>query len=119
MQAGKKIIAVILSAMLIITLIPDIGFANENKPVTESNVAEKDAIEKTEESTTYKLDNGANMTVIYGEPVRFKDENGNLVDYDPALQKIENETSKNGKALADYAYENKKNDSKQYKQQDG
>lgn len=46
--------------------------------------------------------------------VRFEDEHGQLVDYDPSLVKIEDTESKNGNDLTEYAYENKVGDSKQY-----
>lgn len=110
----RRVLAWLLSLMLVVTLIPEFSFAEGNKQVTADNVTKDDVSAKTEDTTTYKLSDGSNMTVFHAENVRFEDENGNLVDYDPVLVRIGETASLNGTGLTDYAYENKTGDSKQY-----
>ena len=109
----RKCIAWLLSIMLVLTMVPEMSFAQE-EVITEDNVTEAAAIEKTENTTTYQLSDGSNMTVFYGGDVRFADEKGSLVDYDPSLVRVKTDTSENGNLLEGYAYENKEGDSRQY-----
>lgn len=54
-------------------------------PSAESyEVSEEDARfgENTETSTTFDVGNNKKMTVFYQEAVRYKDEDGKLIDYD-------------------------------------
>lgn len=45
--------------------------------------------ENTETSTTFDVGNNKKMTVFYQEAVRYKDEEGQLIDYDPSLTEVE------------------------------
>ncbi|MDY3010718.1 MAG: DNRLRE domain-containing protein, partial [Clostridiales Family XIII bacterium] len=127
-----KVIAWILCVCLVITLVPEIAFAKESaaeKPSPAAaeqqtsaskedvEVTEKDVIEeeKTTDTTTYDLGGGEKMTVFHGGEVRYEDEKGELVDYDPSLVKIKDgEKTEQNQSLEDYAYENKEGDKKQY-----
>ncbi|MCE2603998.1 hypothetical protein LH384_33465, partial [Pseudomonas aeruginosa] len=87
-------LAWILSICLVITLIPELGFAASTgagsaktpaispDEVTEENVVES---KKTTDTTTYDLGGGQEMTVFHGGEVRYENEKGELVDYDPSL----------------------------------
>lgn len=58
--------------------------------------------ENTEYATVYDNGDGTKTAYVYTEPIRYKDENGNLVDIDNSIVEIENniqETSSNDKAL--------------------
>lgn len=46
--------------------------------------------------------------------MRYKDENGKLVDYDPSLVAVDEAKSENGTSLDGYAYENAQGDMKHY-----
>ena len=52
---------------------------------------------------------GVLVTEYYGQDVRFRNEDGELVDYDQTLKKLESRDDLNG-----YAYENTAGDQKQY-----
>lgn len=129
----KKIVAWILTICLIVTLIPNIGYAAGNteaertdkksgqsasgssKVISADEVTEKDVIEKTENMTIYNLGDGEQMTVFHGGQVRYRDENGKLVDYDPSFVRISNgEKSENDKELSGYKVRNNRGDMKQY-----
>lgn len=108
MKFGKryKIMAWILSLYLTVTLIPDFSFA------VESDIEEK---METEDTTTYNLGANEKMTVFHGGEVRYENENGKLVDYDPSLVKIKDgEASLQKDSLDGYAYENNQGDNKHY-----
>ncbi|MBQ6366919.1 MAG: hypothetical protein IJJ30_00015 [Erysipelotrichaceae bacterium] len=87
----EGMLAWILAIMMSITLIPisgEVSYAEEQpeqiltpEEVTEENVTEKDL-----DTTTYDLGDGQKMTVFHGENVRFEDEDGKLIDYDPSLR---------------------------------
>lgn len=109
-----RILSWIVCIAMVFTLIPDISFVHGKIKVTEDNAGESAITEKTEDTTTYALSNGANMTVFHGEEVRFTDDKGNMVDYDSSLGRVKGSRSENGSSLKAYAYENKKGDSKQY-----
>ncbi|MEO2239652.1 DNRLRE domain-containing protein [Dorea sp. YH-dor226] len=72
------------------------------------------ASETTEDSTTYDAGNGVRVTEYYGQKVRFRNEAGELVDYDASLVEITNTESSLGNVLDSYVYENKTGDKKQY-----
>ncbi|MGN1166607.1 MAG: DNRLRE domain-containing protein [Lachnospiraceae bacterium] len=134
----KQIIAVILIAAFTVTSIPWEGcIVNaeetsseqmenpeqsgttkqaEDSDVKEYDVTKEDARleENTETSTTFDVGNNKKMTVFYDEAVRYEDKNGNLVDYDPSLVKIQDNQSKNNQDITDYSYENAKGDRKHY-----
>lgn len=128
----KKAVAWILSVCLVVTLIPNIGYAagssnavsgNGNKgqsvsgsrAVPADEVTEENVVEKTESTTTYALGNGEQMTVFHGGQVRYRDENGRLRDYDPALVGIsDGEKSEQDKDLSGYSVRNNRGDMKQY-----
>lgn len=83
----------------------------ELKGVTEEEAVKK---ENTETSTTFQIGNGKKVSVFYQEPVRYKDESGKLIDYDPSLVKVDSAKSENKESLKGYAYENEEGDAKQY-----
>lgn len=51
--------------------------------VCKENVIES---KNTEDSTTYDAGDGVLVTEYYGQDVRFRNEDGELVDYDPTLR---------------------------------
>lgn len=122
-----KVIAWVLMFCLTITLIPNAGHAakTENKPagsekasaekISPDEVSEKNVIEKKESVTTYDLGQGETMSVFHGGDVRYKDDSGKLVDYDPSLVAIANgEKTEQNESLEDYIYKNRQGDKKQY-----
>ena len=136
-NTGKKsitarFIAVILCFLLVITLTPNTGRAaedpsqgepapeeisSEDMKLTQKDVDRSDVIESenTEDSTTYSLGGGKKMTVVYGQDVRYEDENGDLVDIDPSLKTTGSRAeTENGVSLYGYSYENKEGESRQY-----
>ena len=68
----------------------------------------------TENSTTYDVGNGIHVAEFYAQNVRFRDESGELIDYDPSLVEISAEKTALGNSLDRYTYENKAGDKKQY-----
>ena len=115
----KKAMAWILSICLIVTLIPDISFAvtgsEKNDVITSENTEGNKIVEKTEDTTVYDLGDGEQMAVLHGSQVRYKNEQDNLVDYDPSLVEIKDgEKSEQGILLDGYAYKNSQGDKKQY-----
>ena len=113
-----KLTAWLLVMCLVVTLIPDIGFAAgtaEKNNINEKAVqqpSEGNVEKKTADTTTYDLGNGKHMTVFHGGQVRYKTESGKLQDYDPSLVRIK-KGSKTGNdfSLENYVYENKKGSS--------
>ena len=98
----------ISSNSLALSQITDISYS-----VTTPDPEEK-IVEKTTDTTTYDLGNGKVQTVYHGSDVRFEDEDGTLVDYDPSLVEINSEETEQSQPLSGYAYENKEGDRKQY-----
>lgn len=122
-----KLIAWVLIACLSVTLIPDIGYASggsitkstQEKMVTNTiapeDVTKNDVIAKSEVTTTYDLGGGEKMSVFHGGPVRYRNANNELVDYDPSLVSIgSGEKTIQNESLEEYAYTNKQGDNKQY-----
>lgn len=71
--------------------------------------------ERTENSTTYQLENGSKETEFYAEDVRYVEEKtGKLTDYDASLKTIETQKDSMGNSLKDYCYENKQGQEKNY-----
>ena len=71
--------------------------------------------ERTAGTTTFDIGNDRMLSVFHGESVRYEDENGKLKDYDSSLIKVDMQKETNqGRSLADYSYENKQGDKKQY-----
>ena len=78
-------------------------FADEIEKITSVNeeiykeevINEDNVIEKTENKTTYELEDGLKREVIYDTNVRFYDEDNNdkLTDYDPSLIKVDSNKS--------------------------
>ncbi len=119
----NKVLALILSICLVITLIPDMGYAQDNEPgngvsqednINPEDVTKEDVIEKDETTTTYSLGDGEKMTVFHGGQVRFEDEDGKLKDYDPSLIEIPADEESSFGSLDEYKYTNKEGDKKQY-----
>lgn len=59
------------------------------RPIELKDVTQDDAMtkENTETSTTFQVGGGKKVSVFYQEPVRFRDESGKLIDYNPAFSK--------------------------------
>ena len=125
----RKLLVIVVSITLVVTLLPASAFAaegdgssgEEESPSLEQQlvtekVSEEDVIEKEKQvdSTTFDLDGNRKMTIFHGQDVRFRDEEGALLDYDPSLVPVKETESAQGEALEGYAYENKTSDSKQY-----
>ena len=129
----KKAVSWVLACCLVVTLIPQLGYATkaeaaeagskvqkqetkQGEPkISPEDVTEKNVTDKTENSTTYSLGGGEKMTVFHGGSVRFQDEEGNLTDYDPELVEIKaGETTEEKESLKGYKYRNKTGDEKQY-----
>lgn len=132
----KQIIGILLCIALIATLcdwsmVAQAVSAGQNSIVSEDvkeskEIAEKDnnaskadgayelKDERTKNSTTYQLADGRKQVVYYSDNVRYRDEKGNLVDYDASLVKIKDKKTKNNKSLTGYLYENAKGDMKNY-----
>jgi len=129
----KQLVASILIVTMFATSVSLEAFATENTDVqtNEESMAEKSDVqneqteyqidkadiiqsELTTDSTTYHVGNGKKVTEFYSQDVRFEDEDGKLVDYDPTLIKIQETETKQGVSLQKYAYENKSGDKKQY-----
>ena len=89
---------------------------NENKDQepTEEVSKEETVVEKTLDTTTFEGDDGKKELVVHGYNVRYEDEKGELVDYDPSLVQIDEEKSQAGENLRGYKFENKDGDSKNY-----
>ena len=131
----KQVISLLLSMVMFVTSIPVTAHATETtgtentviseevqeEPsleetlILEEELSEENAVpeESTENSTVFDLGNGKKTIVYHGQDVRFE-EDGELVDYDPSLVKIDDKTSESGESISAYAYENKAGDSKQY-----
>ena len=95
--------------------------AQETGTGTAENEGAKTAAEKTEipgertaGSTSWQLADGKKEVVYYLGPVRFEDENGELVDYDPSLQAIREEDIPARETLSGYAYKNTAGEKTQY-----
>ena len=74
--------------------------------LSKSKTTKKEKIvNKTKNSTTYEEKDGRKKIIIYNANIRFEDENGKLIDYDPSLIKSKK---------TEFAYENKLGDSKVY-----
>lgn len=114
-----KAISWFLTVALVVTLIPDLGYAAQKPdsdpgPNVTETAYEGTIIEKTEDSTTFDLGNGEYKTIFYGGQIRYK-ENGVWVDYDPSLEKISRgEVTEQSESLNGYAYQNAAGDKKQY-----
>ena|GEM_PF-761990 len=143
----KQCGSMILIMTLIATIIPVQAFAQNtasNNIITEQNSEELDKEQdqeevnteplivkeledkRTENSNTYLLDNGRKQIVLYSDNIRYKDEEGNLIDYNSELVETSEESFKEIEEIAteggileentakDYLYENESGDSKQY-----
>ena len=66
------------------------------------------------DTTVFDLGGNRRMEVFHGTDVRFENEEGELVDYDPSLVAVDTVESIGGLSLEGYAYENREGDSKQY-----
>ncbi len=98
------------------TTTDDADETDEEDQADEIPVTEEDAIldENTPTSTTFDVGDGKKMTVFYQEPVRFENEEGELVDYDPSLTEVDEKETDNNVSLDGYVYENAEGDKKQY-----
>lgn len=115
MKKLKRKIALLLIFCLVFTQIPAIAFAavdsNTRQQPSKSNVL---LAESTETVTAFNLGNGYMHKTYHSEAVRYKDDDGELTDYNPALVSVREDKSENGKDLTEYRWVNKKGDGKQY-----
>ena len=82
--------------------------------VDEGRKWEENDKKATTNSITYQLVDGIEKTVFYSDDIRYKDDNGNLVDYDSTLRSV-SDTASGGKSdLKGYVYENISGKSKNY-----
>ena len=70
--------------------------------------------ERTEDTTTFQLQDGTKELVLYSDAVRFENEKGELVDYDATLTEVTDQKSEQDNRLKGYAYENTEGDKKNY-----
>ena len=70
--------------------------------------------ERTEDTTTYQLADGSKELVVHAGNVRYKNEAGELVDYDPTLKKVTDTKTAQARSLEGYVYENEQGISKNY-----
>ena len=112
---AKRTTAIITSLVMAFTVIPSISHAEpaQDQKVAPEDVTAEDIIDLDTDSTTYDLGQGESMKVCYSRDVRFE-EDGELVDYDPSLTEITEETSQLGADLSGYAFVNAEGDSHQY-----
>ena len=106
----KKFIANFLVVVFLSVSLPMSVFADEIEKKTSVNeeiykeevINEDNVIEKTENKTTYELEDGLKREVIYDTNVRFYDEDNNdkLTDYDPSLIKVDSNKSDNNEDLS-------------------
>lgn len=121
----KQLLAGFMAFVMAFTAIPLEGitiediFAKEGEETVSADevpVSEEDVIESenTENSTTFDIGDRKKKVIYYGGDVRYEDEDGSLVDYDPSLVEVAEGTSENGEDLSGYVYENASGDKKQY-----
>lgn len=119
----KRVIALLLSASITTTsiswnhlLTAQASETAESVEITPEEATAENVIEgeKTADTTVYDLGGNRKMEVFYGSDVRFENEEGELVDYEPSLVPVTDAKSIGGTGLEGYAYENKEGDSKQY-----
>ena len=84
------------------------------KPEKQKLTKKERVIKKTSNSTTFQKEDGTKELVMYAGDVRFTNEEGELVDYDPSLVTISAEDIKSYKSLSRYKYQNKQGDKKHY-----
>ena len=78
-------------------------------------LTEDDVVDKTETTTTFDAGDGLKTKVIHGGEVRYENDEGELVDYDPSLVEIsDGEKTEHKDSLKGYEYKNKEGDKKQY-----
>lgn len=71
--------------------------------------------ERAKDSTTWLRSDGFKDTVFYSEDIRFLDEDGNLMDYDPELVPLTKTMKKeSGTDLGGYRFVNREGDKKHY-----
>lgn len=98
----------------------------EENPEDEYEIIKELVNERTENSNTYLLKSGAKKLVMFSDDVRYEDEDGEFVDYNPELSFLSRKGVESVKEVAEetdmiqtekttkYKYENIKGDSKQY-----
>lgn len=114
-KKANKRISLLLILCLVFTQIPGIAFATVDSD-TRQQPSKSNAViaESTETVTVFNLGNGYMHKTYHSEAVRYKDDDGKLTDYNPALVSVKDDKSENGKSLSDYRWVNKQGDSRQY-----
>lgn len=121
----EKVIITIIIFCILVSSIPEnaisvVALASGKEQINESINIEDVSFENivqdecTVDKTVYDLGGNKKMEEVYFNNIRFEDENGELVDYDPSLELIETELSIGGESLEGYTYENKDGDAKHY-----
>ena len=82
--------------------------------VDEGRKWEENDKKATTNSITYQLVDGIEKTVFYSDDIWYKDDNGNLVDYDSTLRSVSDTVSGGKSDLKGYVYENISGKSKNY-----
>lgn len=132
-KRGKwRSLSVALILCMVLTSIPAVAFATsedavptENETETEEmqipakdaeDVTEDDVIleESSENVTVFDLGNSYRAKVFSAYPVRFENEDGDMVDVEPELVSVSGKETSQGVSLSGYAYENKSGLFKQY-----
>lgn len=116
--ARKMLASILIICMCTTDFLQNISIDAATECVTDEvnkviDSKEDDVIDKTLNTTTFELADGQKKLIAYGYNVRYKDENGNLVDYEPELIEVE-DVAKTEDISSGYSYVNKKGDSKQY-----
>nr|MBP3599140.1 DNRLRE domain-containing protein [Eubacterium sp.] len=81
----------------------------ENQEESQGVIAEK-----TESATIYDLGNGTKRAEIYAGDVRYKEKNGEIVDYDTSLIENQETVSEQGNDVDNYAYKTKQSEKVSY-----
>ncbi len=91
----------------------DYTLAAKNDSAVNMNQKKK-LVKKTKNANIYTLGNGANSAEFYSSDVRYKDENGTLLDYDNSLEENGELLSDNGTEVDEYKYKTCQNDKMSY-----
>ena len=135
MNQRKRILALMLAFVVTFTSLSWDGVIAWAKETTESeatvqeeetdismdyldpeDVTPEDEIqeERTANKTVYSLGGNKKMEVIHSSDIRYKNEKGKCLDYDPSFVEVKQKKSSNGKSLTGYSYTNNRGDKKNY-----
>ncbi len=109
----KRMVAIMLILSFLVTGYGNITTAKA-KGETKKKVNKETIVRKTENATVYDVGNGKRRAEVYTGKVRFKNDKGNLVDYDNSLVENTTATSAEGNDVSEYTYRTKRSDKKSY-----